>query len=70
MKVVNSSVVELIMTVPYSKYELSETIINAYKQLLELLTQNLKQELKLPRNVTLKGILKDDKGREISTAKF
>ena len=42
-------------------------MIDAYKQALEMFTEFVKQQLEIPKNVTVKGILKDSKGRELST---
>ena len=37
------------------------------KSLSEIFTEYVKQQLEIPKNVTVKGILKDSKGRELST---
>ena len=52
---------------PKSKYDMASSMIDAYKQLLTAFTEYVKQQLELPKNVTVKGILKDSKGRELST---
>ena len=65
-KVINSSRVELVMITPKSKYDMSNTMLETYTQALEIFTEYFKQQLEIPRNVTLVGILKDSKGRELS----
>ena len=66
-KVIGSSRVEIVMVAPKSKYDMASSMIDAYKQTLEMFTEIVKQEFKIPKNVTVKGILKDSKGRELST---
>ena len=66
-KVIGSSKVEIVMVAPKSKYDMANYMIEAYKQILEVITEDVKQQLEIPRNVTVKGILKDSKGRELST---
>ena len=66
-KVIGSSRVEIVMVAPKSKYDMASSMIDAYKQLLTAFTEYVKQQLELPKNVTVKGILKDSKGRELST---
>ena len=46
---------------------MASSMIDAYKQFLTVFTEYVKQQLELPKNVTVKGILKDSKGRELST---
>lgn len=65
-KVINSSRVELVMVTPKSKYDMTNSMIETYTQALEVFTVYFKQQLDIPRNVTLIGILKDSKGRELS----
>lgn len=64
-RVLNSSRVELVMVTPKSKYDMPNSIIESYSQYLELFTPLFKQEFEIPRNVTVIGILKDSKGREL-----
>ena len=66
-KVIGSSRVEIVMVAPKSKYDMASSMIDAYKQALERFTEFVKQQLEIPKNVTVKGILKDSKGRELST---
>lgn len=66
-KVIGSSRVEIVMVAPKSKYDMASSMIDAYKQLLTAFTEYVKQQLEIPKNVTVKGILKDSKGRELST---
>ncbi len=66
-KVIGSSKVEIVMVAPKSKYDMAGSTIEAYKQTFALLTEFLKEELDIPRNVTVKGVLKDSKGRDLST---
>ena len=66
-KIIGSSRVEIVMVAPKSKYDMASSMIDAYKQLLTAFTEYVKQQLELPKNVTVKGILKDSKGRELST---
>ena len=65
-KVVNSSRVELVLTTPKSKYDMSSSMIDSYKSALEMFIPYFKQQLDIPRSVTMVGILKDSKGRELS----
>ncbi len=66
-KVISSSRVEIVMVAPKSKYDMASSMIEAYKQALEMATGYVKQQMEIPNNVTVKGILKDSKGRELST---
>ncbi len=66
-KVISSSKVEIVMVTPKSKYDMSNTMIDTYKQYSNAFTDYFKQQLKIPRNITIKGILKDSKGRVLST---
>ena len=66
-KVISSSRVEIVMVAPKSKYDMTSSMIDAYKQISEIFTEYIKQQLEIPKNVTVKGILKDSKGRELST---
>lgn len=66
-KVVGSSRVEIVVVAPKSKYDMSDSMIYTYKEFLSLLTDFVKSRLDLPKNVTVKGILQDSKGRELST---
>ena len=65
-KVVHSSRVELVLTTPKSKYDMSSSMIDSYKSALEMFIPYFKQQLDIPRSVTMVGILKDSKGRELS----
>lgn len=67
-KVIGSSRVEVVMVVPKSKYDMNISTIDTYKQALIMFTEFVKQQLEIPKNVIVKGILKDSKGRELSTA--
>lgn len=69
IKIVTSTLVEIVMTTPKSKYDMANSTIDTYSQITELLTQNVKEQLEIPRNVTVKGVLKDTKGRVLSTIK-
>lgn len=64
-KVLGSSKVEVIMATPKSKYDMANSMIDNYKQFLNTFIGYLKQELEIPKNVIVKGILKDSKGREL-----
>ena len=66
-KLIGSSRVEIVMVTAKSKYDMADSTIDGYKQVLALFTEYLKQELSIPKSVTVKGILKDNKGRELST---
>lgn len=66
-KVVGSSKVEIVIVAPKSKYDMASSMIDAYKEFLNAFTEYVKQQLEIPKNVTVKGILKDSKGRELST---
>ncbi len=66
-KIINSSKVELIIVAPKSKYDMAEATINLYTEVLSEIVTTVKQELKIPRNVVVKGILKDSKGRVLSS---
>ena len=68
-KIVNSSLVEIVMASPKSKYDMTNSSIDKYSEVLELFTQYLKEQLEIPRGVVVKGILKDGKGRVLSTTK-
>lgn len=68
-KVIGSSLVEIVMVAQYSKYEMSDSMIDTYKTFLDSFTGYFKQELELPRSVTMKGVLKDSKGRVLSTVR-
>lgn len=65
-RVLNSSRVELVMVTPKSKYDMSSSMLDTYSQVLDLFTAYFKQQLDIPRSVTVVGILKDSKGRELS----
>ncbi len=67
-KVIGSSLVEIIIVTPKSKYDMTDSMINGYKEFLSMFTKYFKQELELPRTVTVKGVLKDSKGRILSSA--
>lgn len=67
VKLIGSSRVEIVMVTAKSKYDMADSMIDGYKQVLALFTEYLKQELSIPKSVTVKGILKDSKGRELST---
>ena len=67
MKIINSSKIEMVMVVPYSKYEMSNSMIEDSIDIFKEFVAYLKSELKIPKNVVVKGILKDNKGRELST---
>lgn len=66
-KIIGSSRVEVVMVAPKSKYDMASSMIDAYKQALIMFTEYVKQQLEIPKNVIVKGILKDSKGRELST---
>jgi hypothetical protein len=58
---------EYVMVVPKSKYDMTNSSLNTYIEFLGNFTYYLKQQIDLPRNVVLRGILKDSKGRVLST---
>lgn len=64
-RIVNSSLVEIVMATPKSKYDMADSAIDIYKQALAPMIEYFKTELKLPKNIILKGILQDSKGREL-----
>ena len=66
-RVVSSSRMEVVAVVPKSKYDMSNSMIESCVEILETLVEFIREELDIPRNVTVKGILKDSKGRELST---
>ena len=66
-KIVGSSRVEILMVTPKSKYDMSNSTIETYKEFLDAFTEFFKEELDLPRSVTVKGILKDSKGRDLTS---
>ena len=68
-KIVGSSLVEIIILAPNSKYDMSDSMIDKYKEFSKLFAEFLKGELDLPRNVVVKTILKDSKGRILSTTR-
>ena len=65
-KVISSSRIEIVVVAPKSKYDMAISMIDDYKQTLIMITKYIKQQLEIPKNVTVKGILKDSKGRELS----
>lgn len=67
VKIISESQVEIVMVTPKSKYDMPHSKLDAYKQALVMLTEYFKQELEIPKGVRVKGILKDIKGRELST---
>lgn len=66
IKVISNSKAEVTFTVPHSKYDMSESMLEDYCEFAEELTTFIKSQLGIPRNVTLKGILKDSRGRELA----
>ena len=68
-RIVNSSLVEIVMATPKSKYDMADSAIDIYKQALIPMIEYFKTELELPKNVIVKGILQDSKGRELLTVK-
>ena len=66
-RVVNSTTAEYVMVVPKSKYEMTNSSLNSYINFFESFTLYLKREIGLPNNVTLRGVLKDSRGRVLST---
>lgn len=64
-RIINSSLVEIVMATPKSKYNMADSTIDIYKQALAPLIEYFKTELELPKNIILKGILQDSKGREL-----
>lgn len=66
-KIIGSSKVEIVMMAPKSKYDMSNSMINDYKQYLVFCVELVRQQIEVPRNVVIKVILKDSKGREFST---
>lgn len=69
VKVISSYRVEFIAFAPKSKYDMSNSTIQDYVTYCEAIALYMKTELHLPNNVTLKGILNDSKGRELSIIK-
>ena len=67
VKIISESQVEIVMVTPKSKYDMPHSKLDTYKQALVMLTEYFKQELEIPKGVRVKGILKDNKGRELST---
>lgn len=65
LKIVGSAKVELKIVSPKSKYEMADSAIENFKTFLPAFAENLKQELKLPRSVTLRVLFFDSKGREL-----
>lgn len=65
IKVVGSSMVEMVIVAPASKYDMTDATMNGHKAFVMNFTQVMKQQLEIPRNVTMKSILKDSKGREL-----
>lgn len=53
----------LTFKIPYSKYEISIDNLDLYKQAMKYVIYSIKQEL--PSNVSIKGILLDNKNREL-----
>lgn len=66
-RVVNANRGEYVMVVPKSKYEMTNSALNTYIEFLDVFTSYLKANIGLPSSVTLRGILKDNKGRVLST---
>ena len=67
VKITGSSKVEAILVTPKSKYDMTDAMISNYKQFLNTFTEYLKKQLEIPKSVTVQGILKDSKGRKLST---
>lgn len=65
-KLLSSTRVEFVMVTPKSRYDMSNSMIEKYSQSLEMFTTYFKQQLEIPRSVTVIGILRDSKGRELS----
>lgn len=66
VRVVSSSRVEVVYVTPTSKYDMSDSMINGYKSIVDQFTASLKNRWNLPRNVSVVGILNDSKGRELA----
>lgn len=66
VKVVSHSKVEIMMVAPVSKYEMTNTMLQTYKNFLIFFTEYFKKNLEIPNHVVVKGILLDSKNRELS----
>lgn len=65
-KVIGSSKVLIVMVTPKSKYDMSKSNVDKYIKFLDMFTEYVKSELQIPRQVVVRGVLKDNKGRELS----
>lgn len=66
-RIVSSSRANVTFVCPRSKYDMSKSQISTYQNYVTQLLDFIRTECKLPRSVTLHGILMDSKGREIYT---
>ena len=66
-KIIGSSLVEIVIVTPKSKYDMTDSMIKTYKEFLSMFTKYFKQQLEMPSNVTVRGVLKDSKGRVLSS---
>ena len=67
-KILNSNNVQFVVTMPKSKYEMSNAVIDNLKSFLNEFLKQRRKDLGIPSNVRVKGILKDGKGRIVSTS--
>lgn len=65
IRAIGSSKIELVMITPKSKYDMTNSMIENYKLTVDIFTEYIRQEYKIPNNVTIKGLLKDSKGRDL-----
>lgn len=66
-RIVSSSRADVTFVCPRSKYDMAKSQISTYQNYVTQLLDFIRTECKLPRSVTLRGILMDSKGREIYT---
>lgn len=67
VRVTGSSSIEIIMSTPKSKYDMSNSMMEKYRQFLSLFVEEFKPNFNIPNHVSIRAILKDSKGRELAT---
>lgn len=70
IRIVSATKVEVIFEAPKSMYDMSNSTLEQYKQYAKVLTEYIKNEASLPKNVIIAGTLKDSKGRELHTVRY
>lgn len=65
-KAVGASRAEIIFVCPRSKYDMSNSMIETFASYMDVMVSTVKEYVEIPRNVSVIGILKDSRGRELS----